>query len=175
MKTLTLALPLCCLALVACGGGAKKPAATNANNKLGARASTAKQSVSAQKPASPTKTAAAPKPLPSPKSAGSTTVTPADPTKSGAEAITFSFTDTDLDGDGDNESGVVLASEDLSTMVLWWSAATDFGDGEVPYDAVLWAEPSSSGFVIDFGGAGSIACAGGACVSCDAEGTCEAQ
>ena len=54
-------------------------------------------------------------------------------------------------------------------------AATDFGDGEVPYDAVLWAEPSSSGFVIDFGGAGSIACAGGACVSCDAEGTCEAQ
>jgi hypothetical protein len=150
------------------------PNPSTAKNKLEANATKSKDSVAAQKPASPTKTTTPPRQLPAAKTAGSTTVAPADPTKGGTvEAITYGFTAVDLDEDGTAESGVVLADEAFTTVVLWWNGSMDLGDGaQSSYEAVLWVTPDGSGFEMDIPGAGSMACIDATCVSCDLDGVC---
>jgi hypothetical protein len=169
---LSLAVSLC-----ACGPVKKKPAGSAVNSKV-ASAQADKAAAVMQKPADAMMTSAAPKPIPTEKSAGSTTVKPPDPTSGGtAQAITYAFTNIDLDDDGDQESGVLLATADLSTVLMWWTGTTIFTDGEpIDYEGFLWVAPSTTGVVMDFAEEGTVACADGVCVACSSDGaTCVVQ
>lgn len=163
--------------LCACGPVKKKPAGSAVNSKISS-AMADKAAAVMQKPASPMMTATAPKPIPTEKTAGTTTVKPPDPTSGGTvQSISYSFTNIDLDDDGDQESGVLLADADFTTVLMWWSGTTIFSDGEpIDYEAMLWVAPSTTGVVMNFGSEGVVACADGTCVACSEDGaTCVVQ
>jgi hypothetical protein len=123
------------------------------------------------------KVTSAPKTVPAAKSAGSANVQAPDPTKGGTVAVdTWAFSGVDLDGSGAGNDGVILA-DDSTLLALFSGTVNDSSGSPTSYDAVVWAEGDSVGFIFDYGAAGALACAETAtadhgCVSCAADGTC---
>jgi hypothetical protein len=165
------------LALSACGKGSSAPTAKPTANKAEGAAKTNSGALKSSKPATTMKTMSAPTPVPAAKSAGSVSVQAPDPTKGGTvEVDTWAFTGIDLDGSGNGNDGVILA-DDSSLLALFNGSVDDGSGNALPYDAVVWVEGDSVGFIFDYGTAGALACAETAtadhgCVSCTSDGTC---